>query len=75
LGGKAEVKTLDGNLKIDIPEETQNEKVLRLKGKGMPVYEHPGQYGDLYIKIKVDIPTALSPKEKELFRELNAIRK
>jgi len=75
LGGKAEIRTLDGLIKIDIPEETQNDKVLRLKGKGMPGYDHPNKKGDLYIKIKVDLPTHLSSREKELFKELKSSQK
>jgi curved DNA-binding protein len=75
LGGKAEIKTLDGALKIDIPEETQNDKVLRLRGKGMPVYDRSQGQGDLYIKIKVGLPSKLSSKEKELFKQLLKLRK
>jgi curved DNA-binding protein len=74
LGGKADVYIVSGIFKIDIPEETKNEKVLRLKGKGMPVYNKPGVFGDLYVKIKVDLPSNLSEKEKSLFRELASIR-
>lgn len=75
LGGKAEIKTLDGILKMDIPAETPNDKTLRLRGKGMPDYDHPDQRGDLYAKIKIDLPSGLSTKEKELFAELQALRK
>lgn len=74
LGGKAEIKTLDGVLKIDIPEETQNDKVLRLRGKGMPLYDDSQKRGDLYVKIKVDLPVKLSAKEKELFKQLSKLR-
>lgn len=75
LGGKAEVRTLGGILKIDIPEETQNDRVFRLRGKGMPHYGHTQTYGDLYVKVKVDLPTKLSSKEKALFRELAGLRR
>ena len=70
LGGKADVSTLTGILKVDIPEGTQNGKVLRLKGKGMPAYNKSGIFGDLYVTVKVNLPTALSEKEKSLFSEL-----
>jgi len=75
LGDKVEVKILDGAIKIDIPAESQNDKVLRLKGKGMPNYQNPQTKGDLYVKLKVDLPTHLNAKEKELFKELAEIRK
>lgn len=73
LGGKAEVNTLSGILKIDIPSGTQNDRVLRLKGKGMPVYNKTDEWGNLYLTIKVDIPTHLSEKEKSLFEELASL--
>lgn len=75
LGGKAEIRTLDGTLKVDIPEETQNDKILRLRGKGMPYYDQPDRRGDLYARVKVDIPTSITAKEKELFKQLSMIRK
>jgi curved DNA-binding protein len=75
LGGKTEVKTLNGALKIDIPEETPVDKILRLRGKGMPNYENSNINGDLYAKIKVDLPTRITQKEKELFHQLRDLRK
>jgi curved DNA-binding protein len=75
LGDKVEVKTLDGTIKMDIPAESQNDKFLRLKGKGMPNYQNPQTKGDLYVKLKVDLPTHLNAKEKELFKELADMRK
>jgi curved DNA-binding protein len=70
LGGKAEVKTLSGFLKLDIPAGTQNDKVLRLKGKGMPVYNSPGTFGDLYVIVKAEVPVRLTEREKALFQQL-----
>jgi PTH1 family peptidyl-tRNA hydrolase len=43
---------------------------LRLKGKGFPVYKKEGQFGDLIITYSVKIPTNLTDRQKELFREL-----
>ena len=40
----------------------------------MPVYDKPGTYGNLFARVQVEIPTKLSEKEKELFRELAALR-
>lgn len=75
LGGKTEVNTPGGRLNLNIPEGSQNGKRLRLKGKGMPVYNKPGQQGDLYVKLNVKIPENLSKEEKEMFRKLRAMRK
>lgn len=74
LGGKAIVHTLRGNIKMDIPKETENGKTLRLKRMGMPVFGKENEYGDLYIRVKVTLPHNLSEKEKELFKELAALR-
>jgi DnaJ-class molecular chaperone len=73
LGGEVEVSTLKGKLALNIPPETQNGRVLRLSEQGMP---HLGNStkGDLLAKIKVILPTNLIPREKELFKELSALR-
>ncbi len=70
LGGKTVVETLNGKIKIDIPEGTQNNKILRIKGKGMPVYGKTGEFGDLLIQLQVVIPEKLSAAQKNLFRQL-----
>ena len=75
LGGEVTVNTMQKPISISIPPETSNGKVLRLKGQGMPVYGKSGRYGDLYIKINVNLPKNLSSEEKELFRQLAEMRK
>ncbi len=70
LGGKVTVNTFSGPVKITIPAGTQNGKVLRLKGKGMPVYGKKDQFGDMLVKIEVAIPEKLNEKQKKLFEEL-----
>lgn len=74
LGGEVLVNTLDGKVKIKVPPETQPGTKVKLKGKGFPVYKKENQYGDLYITYTIKIPTKLSEKEKELFKELSKIR-
>lgn len=74
LGGKTELRTLKGAIKVDIPPETENGKVLRLKGMGMPLYGQPGKFGDLYAKISIQIPQNLSAEELELFKKLKRLR-
>ncbi len=73
LGGEIQVPTLKGKLALKIPPETQNGRVFRLTGQGMP---HLGKNikGDLKAKVNVVLPTKLTEKEKELFRQLNKLR-
>lgn len=69
LGGSIEIPGLDGNMiKISVPNGTQNDSMLRLKGKGMPVMKK-SSHGDLMVKIKIEIPTKLTKKQKELLEE------
>lgn len=75
LGGEVEVPTLKGGkLALTLPAETQNGKVFRLKGQGMPVLGDSGSRGDLYAKLKVVLPTKLSEEEKKLFCDLKRQR-
>jgi curved DNA-binding protein len=69
-----EIDSLKGNYAINIPRETRNGKVLRMKGLGMPVYGQKTKYGDLYLKIMIEIPQHLTEEERELFRKLASIR-
>lgn len=73
LGGEKEVNTLAGVLKIKIPAGTQNGKLLRIRGKGMPVYNKPDQTGDLLVEIQVLIPEKLTAGQQELFRQLQSL--
>jgi curved DNA-binding protein len=73
LGNDIIVETLSGKLKIKITSGTQNGKTIRLKGKGMPIYEKPSFFGDLYILIQVQIPESLTEKQKTLFEELKVL--
>ncbi len=70
LGGEKVVGTLEGKVKLKIKPETQNGTKVRLKGKGFPIYKKEGQFGDLIVTYSVKIPTSLTDRQKELFREL-----
>jgi curved DNA-binding protein len=70
LGGEAKVTTLSGNIVLTIPAGTQPGQTFRLTGRGMPNLKNPQNKGDLYVKVKVNIPRDLSPRQKELFQEL-----
>jgi curved DNA-binding protein len=75
LGGKTQVITLGGKtVNITIPEGTDSGKVLRLKGLGFPTSEHSKTYGDLLVRIKVELPKNLTKEEKELFKKLASFR-
>ncbi|MFO7923751.1 MAG: J domain-containing protein [Bacteroidales bacterium] len=73
LGGKLKVATPSGDLNITVPKGTQPGKVLRLKGRGMPVYGKNGSRGDLLLKLKVKLPESLSDEETKLFSKLKQI--
>ena len=69
LGGDLEAPTLDGGkTRVKIPEGAQNNKQLRLRGKGMPAIRG-SSYGDLYIEILVETPVNLKAEQKDLLRE------
>jgi curved DNA-binding protein len=75
LGGKTLVKTLKGAVKVDIPKETPNHKVLRLRGLGMPVFCMKNAFGDLLVKVDIQLPAHLTAEETDLFGKLAALRK
>ena len=70
LGCKKELKIMDDEIILTIPEGTQNLDKHRIKGKGVP-FINSSKTGDLYIIIKVVTPTKLDRKQKELFKELS----
>jgi molecular chaperone DnaJ len=68
LGGELEVPTLDGRVKLKIPEGTQTGKLFRLRGKGVaPV--RGGGAGDLLCKVAVETPVNLDKRQRELLEE------
>jgi molecular chaperone DnaJ len=71
LGGELEVPTLDGKVKLKVPEETQTGRLFRLKGKGVTPVRGGGQ-GDLLCRVIVETPVKLSKRQKELLQELGA---
>lgn len=74
LGGQITIRTLRNPIKMTINKETDNGKILRLKGMGMPVYGKTNEFGDLLAKVIIKLPKNLSGKEIELFRELSTIK-
>ncbi len=73
LGVEKIVDTLSGAVKISVKPEMQNGSSIRLKGKGFPVYKKEKEFGDLYVKWNVKLPTHLSDEQKELFKKLSTM--
>ncbi len=68
LGRDISVETLTGNVTVKMPPGIQDGQKLRLRGKGLP--KRDGTNGDMYVKIKINIPRHLDSKQKELWQEL-----
>jgi DnaJ-class molecular chaperone len=73
LGGEVEVPTLKGKAVLKIPSPTQNGRVFRLAGMGMPKLG-ASTHGDLFVRVKVALPTELSPEERELLEKLKTMQ-
>ena len=71
LGAEIEVPTIDGNVKLTIPEGTQPGAVFRLKGKGIPYLRGSGR-GDQFITVKIKVPRNLTSTQKELLHQFAA---
>jgi DnaJ-class molecular chaperone len=71
LGGEVEVPTLAGKpVRLRIPPLTQNGQLFRLKGYGMPAVGKPDDKGDAYARVEIQLPTQLSPEEREHYEAL-----
>jgi len=69
LGGSVEVPTLEGDVTLKIPAETQSGRVFRLNGKGVkPV--RGGARGDLFCRIAIETPVKLSAEQRAMIRQL-----
>lgn len=71
LGGVIEVTTIDGPVKMRLPEGSQPGRLFRVRGKGVP--HGPGkqaQRGDHLVEITITVPTSLTPRQRELIEEL-----
>lgn len=75
LGGEIKVPTLSGNVVLSIPAGTQPGQTFRLSGRGMPQLKNSKKSGDLFVNVNVQIPQKLTQKEKDLFSELNQLKK
>ncbi len=74
LGTELKVPTLDGEHTLKVPDGTQSGSVFRIKGKGVPVLNGRGK-GDLFVEVRVQTPSKLTKREKELLHELDSLRR
>ncbi|MCX4186939.1 hypothetical protein OMP95_03675 [Methylophaga sp. OBS4] len=72
LGTKITVPTLDGSVNVTIPPGSQPDQVLRLKGKGLPVFG-ANMHGDINIRLQIVVPAKLSAEEKALYHQLSKL--
>jgi curved DNA-binding protein len=74
LGGEITITTLSGKIMLTIPPGTQPDQVFRLSGRGMPHLKDPQTHGDLFVKVKIQIPQHLTTQQKQLFEQLARLR-
>ena len=72
VGTEIQVPTLEGEQTLKIPEGTQSGTILKLRGKGVPVLNGHGK-GNLFVEIRVQTPTKLTKRQRELLQELQGI--
>lgn len=69
LGGEAQVNTLDGQVRINIPANSQSGRMLRLRERGLPKLKQKIR-GDHLVRLKVNVPANITEEERELYRQL-----
>lgn len=70
LGGRVDVPTMTGPVKLNVPAGTQSGQKFRLGGKGMPILRKKGEFGDLYARVLVTVPKNLTDEQKSLVQQL-----
>ena len=72
IGSDVVVKTLDDKkIKLKIASGTENGKLLRIKGEGVPLIHGNGKRGDMYVKLQVQIPKKLNGKERDILKQFS----
>jgi molecular chaperone DnaJ len=74
MGAEIQVPTMDGQHTLKIPDGTQPGTTFRIRNKGVPVLNGHGK-GDLYVEVRVQVPTKLNKRQKELMQELDSLAK
>jgi molecular chaperone DnaJ len=72
LGAEIQVPTLEAEHTLKIPEGTQSGTVLKIRNRGVPVLNGHGK-GDLFVEMRVQTPTKLTKRQRELLQELQGI--
>lgn len=76
LGGESPFKTLGGQtILVKIPAGTQPDSTLRIREKGTPIYKQNNMFGNLFIKVRIELPKSISEAEKKLLQEIAKLRK
>ncbi len=74
LGAEIPIPTLEGEQTLKVPEGTQSGTTLRIRGKGVPVLNGRGK-GDLFVEVRVQTPSKLTKRQRELLQELDGYTK
>ena len=74
MGTEIRVPTLEGEHTLKVPDGTQPGTTFRIRNKGIPVLNGHGK-GDLYVEVRVQIPSKLTKRQKELLQELETTAK
>ena len=75
LGGTITAPSLEGPLQLRMPPATASGQQLRVKKRGLPRIDAPGERGDLYVRMVVEMPATLSDDEKAAWQALAAVSK
>jgi molecular chaperone DnaJ len=71
MGAELVVPTLEGDHLLKMPEGTQSGTTLRVRGKGVPILNGHGK-GDLFVEVRVQTPSKLNKRQRELLAELES---
>ena len=74
MGGKVPVKAIEKTMNINIPAGTDNGKVFRIKGLGMPHYSDPSVAGDFFVTVSLSVPKDLSEHDKGAIANLDCMK-
>jgi curved DNA-binding protein len=74
LGGIVTVAGIDRSVRLDLPAETPNGRIFRLKGLGMPVLKNPEKRGNLYVTVEAELPKHPIAEEKDLIQQWKKLR-
>jgi molecular chaperone DnaJ len=72
LGTRVRIPTIEGEEEIEVRPGTQPGTEIRLRGRGVPHLRRPGSRGDLHVMVRVNVPTKLSKRQRQLLEELAA---